>query len=95
MDEVSGSVSDNRRVKLKLQPVLPVMIEFFCECSRPPTLLPPPISVASTEPPQFMHQCPNCLEAYVLNHASGSVMYQKLDKPEDGPKLEVVSRLPS
>jgi hypothetical protein len=95
MDEVNGSVSDNRKVKIKLQPVLPVSVEFYCDCSRPPTLLPPPKATLQSDPPQYLHQCPNCKEEYILSHASGAIMHQKINNPDDAPKIAVVSRLPS
>lgn len=88
------AAEDNRNVTLRLRPVLPVMMEFYCSCTTPPTLLPTPKTMLPTEPPQYRHECPECGETYTLNHSSGSVVFQKLDKPDDAPKLTIAHSLP-
>jgi hypothetical protein len=93
MDEVNNKATDNRKVRIKLQPVLPVSVEFYCECSNPPMLLPPPHTIVNGE--QFTHQCPRCGEHYILSHASGAIMYQKIEKADDAPKFTITNRLPS
>lgn len=85
---------DNRKVTLRLRPVLPVMMEFYCNCTSPPTLLGSPDTMLPSSPPKYRHVCSECGEIFNLEHASGSVVFQKLDKPDDVPKLVIASQMP-
>lgn len=95
LNNVGEQAEDNTSVRLKLQPVLPVMVVFYCECANPPQELPSPFNVLPTNPPKYQHKCPGCGKEITLNHASGAVMFQKINKPEDGPKLTIAQSLPS
>lgn len=95
MNNVGAVAEGNTNVRLRLQPVLPVMVVFYCECAIPPRELPPPYNTLPGNPPKYQHKCPGCGSEITLNHASGSVMFQKIDKPEDVPKFTIAQRLPS
>jgi hypothetical protein len=95
LNNVGELAESNTKVRLRLQPVLPVMMVFYCECANPPRELPGPFNIIEGPPPRYQHRCPGCGTVSTLNHASGAVVFQKLNNPDDVPKLTIAQSLPS
>lgn len=94
---MNGIAKDNSAVRLRLLPVLPVMVTFHCECSNPPQELPAPHTTLMSDPPQYVHRCPACEKDITLSHAAGAVMFQRIGEAMDDinkPKLVVAREMP-